>query len=303
MRNLKSILLVVCLDICVPIFGQKEESIQPIYNKELNRLIHQKKVKEAFAIIDSNDQQTIKDMIELTEVLAPPFQEAERASLFKKMLEVAGADKTWIDEEGNVLALRKGKKSEKTIGLDAHLDVVFPEGTNVKVTKVRNTLKAQGIGDDTRGLSMVVSILNAMSQTQIETQNNILFVGSVGELGLGDLRGVKYIFNKSDLKIDSRISIDGGDFGRITNAALDSKRYKVVLKGKGGHSWGAFGLANLHHALGKVINHFNTVATKYTDNGPKSSFNIGRIGGGSSVNSIPFESWMEVDMRSVSVER
>lgn len=302
MKDVQFTLMAMCLCVFIQGFGQDQSSIQKSYTKEVKELWNQKKVQEAFKIIDSNDEQTTKDLIELTEVLAAPFKEAERAALFKKMLEAAGADKTWIDEEGNVLALRKGKKSEKTIALDAHLDVVFPEGTDVKVIKVGDTLKAPGIGDDTRGLSMVISVLKAMNQAKIVTQNDILFVGSVGEEGLGDLRGMKYIFNESGLKIDSWISIDGGDLGRIINAALGSKRYKVLLKGKGGHSWGAFGLANPHHALGKVIDYFNTAATKYTDNGPKTSFNIGRIGGGTSVNSIPFESWMEVDMRSESTE-
>ena len=266
-------------------------------------MINQKKVKQAFKIIDSNDEQTIEDMITLTEVIAPPFKESERAALFKKMLEAAGADKVWIDEVGNVLALRKGVNSKKTIGLDAHLDVVFPEGTDVSVKKVGDTLKAPGIGDDTRGLSMIVSVLKAMNQAEIATQNDLIFVGSVGEEGLGDLRGMKYLFNKSGLKIDSWISIDGGDLGRINNAALGSKRYKVVLNGKGGHSWANFGLANPHHAMGKVIDYFNKAASEFTSEGLKTSFNVGRMGGGTSVNSIPFESWMEVDMRSVSAKR
>lgn len=281
-------------------YAQENSTIQKKYREQLSKLIKNKKVKTAFDIIEHNDEQTIKDMIQLTEVLAPSFKESEKALLFKKMIEEAGADKVWIDDEGNVLALRKGKTSEKLVGLDAHLDVVFPEGTNVKVTKVGDTLKAPGIGDDTRGLSMIISVLKALNQSKIETQNDILFVGSVGEEGLGDLRGVKYIFNKSDLKIDSWISIDGGEIGRINNAALGSKRYKVTLRGKGGHSWGNFGLANPNHALGKAIDYFREEAAEYTSNGPKTSFNVGRIGGGTSVNSIPFESWMEVDMRSIS---
>lgn len=295
-------ILILCFSIliCTKNYSQENNIVQKKYSKQLSKLIKNKKVKYAFELIDQNDAQTIRDMIQLTEVLAPSFKETEKALLFKKMIEEAGADKVWIDEEGNVLALRKGRSGKKLVGLDAHLDVVFPEGTNVKVIKVGDTLKAPGIGDDTRGLSMVISILKALNQSKIETQNDILFVGSVGEEGLGDLRGMKYIFNKSDFKIDSWISIDGGNIGRINNAALGSKRYKVILKGRGGHSWGRFGIANPHHALGKVIDYFSRAAAKYTSIGPKTSFNIGRIGGGTSVNSIPFESWMEVDMRSVS---
>jgi di/tripeptidase len=150
---------------------------------------------------------------------------------------------------------------------------------------------------------MVIAILKAMNKANIQTESDILFIGSVGEEGIGDLRGVKHIFSSNKIKIDSWISIDGGKIGRINNAALGSIRYKAVFKGKGGHSWGAFGLANPHHAMGMAISHFTKNASQYTSEGPKTSFNIGRIGGGTSVNSIPFESWMEVDMRSVSEDR
>ena len=296
----KILIIFIGFSITLKNYAQETDIVQKKYASQLEKLIKTKKVQAAFEIIEQNDAQTIQEMIQLTEVLAPPFKESEKALLFKKMIEDAGANKVWIDAEGNVLALRKGKTSNKLIALDAHLDVVFPEGTNVKVVMAGDTLKAPGIGDDNRGLSMIIGVLKALNQAKIETQNDILFIGSVGEEGLGDLRGVKYIFDKSNLKIDSWISIDGGDIGRINNAALGSKRYKIILKGKGGHSWGSFGLANPHHALGKVIDYFSQEAEKFTNIGPKTSFNIGRIGGGTSINSIPFESWMEVDMRSVS---
>ncbi len=295
--------LVCCIQFLTPIYAQEKPKIQKKYTKAINKLVKNKKVINAFKIIDKIDDETMADLIQLTEVNAPPFKEEKRALVFKKMIEEAGADKIWIDKVGNVLALRKGVNSSKLIALDAHLDIVFPERTDVTVKKVGDTLKAPGIGDDTRGLSMVIAVLKAMNQANIETKHDLLFVGSVGEEGLGDLRGMKYIFNESELKIDAWISIDGGSIGRINNAALGSKRYKVILKGKGGHSWGNFGLANPHHALGKVIEQFTLAAAQYTSSGPKTSFNIGRIGGGTSVNSIPFESWMEVDMRSISATR
>lgn len=303
MKISKCILLSVgfCLYSCI--FAQNKTAIKPQYTEELENLNSRDKVQHAFSIIDEIDDQTIEDMIRLTEVPAPPFKESERASLFREMLESAGADSTWIDEEGNVLALRKGQTSKKRVVLDAHIDVVFPEGTNVKVTRAGDTLKAPGIGDNTRGMAMVLAVLKAMNKAEIKTNNDILLVGTVGEEGLGDLRGVKHIFNKSDLNIGSWISIDGGSFRSIRNAGVGSKRYRVVLKGKGGHSWGSFGLANPHHALGKAIDHFVSAAKGLTDEGPRTSFNIGRIGGGTSVNSIPFESWMEVDMRSVSPKK
>ena len=273
------------------------------FQKEVEKLSKQKSVKEAFIIIDNIETETTQNLINLTEISAPPFKEAERALAYKLLLEKAGAEKVWIDKEGNVLALRKGSDGKKVVVLDAHLDTVFPEGTNVTVQQKGDTLYAPGIGDDTRGLAMVLAVLKAMNKAEIQTKSDVLFIGSVGEEGLGDLRGVKHLFSQDGPKIDSWISIDGGAIGRVNNAALGSTRYKAVFKGKGGHSWGAFGLANPHHALGMAISQFTIDASKYTSKGPKTSFNIGRIGGGTSVNSIPFESWMEVDMRSISDDR
>ena len=280
------------------------QEIEKKYTKEVERLAKNKQVKAAFDHIGAQKDQTTEDLITLTEVLAPPFMEEERGKVFGKMLQEAGVDSIWTDKVGNVIGLRKGTSGESGyVGVDAHLDVVFPEGTDVTVQKVGDTLKAPGIGDDTRGLAMLISMLKAMNKAKIKTQKDILIVGSVGEEGLGDLRGMKYMFNESGLDIDSWIAIDGGSLGRISNAGLGSKRYKLVVKGPGGHSWGAFGLANPHHALGKAIAVFSKNAWDYTSGDiPKTSFNVGRIGGGTSVNSIPFESWMEVDMRAIDPE-
>jgi tripeptide aminopeptidase len=285
--------------------GQEELStaVKPTYQKEIDKLVKNKRIQRAFAIIDELEPLTYKNLVELTEIPAPPFMEQNRAERYSDMLKEAGADNVWIDEVGNVLALRKGKDSSKTIALDAHLDTVFPESTDVRVRMVGDTLYAPGVGDDTRGLVMVLTVLKAMNMADIKTTYDVLLVGTVGEEGLGDLRGVKHLFKKNDPKIDSWIAIDGGELGRINNQALGSYRYKITFKGPGGHSWGAFGLANPHHAAGKAVAYFDEAARSYTANGPKTSYNIGRIGGGTSINSIPFESWMEVDMRSVSPER
>jgi len=132
------------------------------------------------------------------------------------------------------------------------------------------------------------------------SKSGVLFAGTVGEEGLGDLRGIKHIFKSGNQKIDSHIALDGGDISGLVTNGLGSVRYKIIFNGPGGHSWGAFGLANPHHAMGKAIDYFNTAAAKFVEDGPKTTYNVGRIGGGTSVNSIPFETWMEVDMRSLS---
>lgn len=273
------------------------------YTREIDKLAKNKKIQAAFESIKKQDARNRKDLITLTEIEAPPFMEEARAKVFANMLKDAGADSVWIDNVGNVLALRKGKVRKTTVALDAHLDTVFPKGTDVRVKSKGDTLYAPGIGDDTRALVVIASILRTMEETGIETQADILFTGSVGEEGLGDLRGVKNLFTDNAPKIDSWISIDGGDIGRVNILGLGSYRYRVTFKGPGGHSWGAFGLANPQHALGSAIHNFTLAADEYTKTGAKTSYNVGRIGGGTSVNSIAFESWMEIDMRSESPER
>jgi acetylornithine deacetylase/succinyl-diaminopimelate desuccinylase-like protein len=278
-------------------------TIQPQYTDEIGALAEQPIVQRAFDEIMALEPRTQDELIMLTEIPAPPFQEDERAAQYLDMLQAAGADSTWIDEEGNVLALRRGQSSRRTVALGAHLDTVFPEGTDVTVEARGDTLFAPGIGDDARGLMVVLTVLRALEATDLQTEGDLLFIGTVGEEGLGDLRGVKHLFREGGPPIDSWIAVDGGGMGRIIHRALGSYRYRVTVEGPGGHSWGAFGTGNPHHALGRAITHFTDAADPFTADGARTSYNVGRIGGGTSVNSIPFESWMEVDMRSISPER
>lgn len=269
------------------------------YRKEMAEISQDSGVKAAFAEIDRLNPQTLRELILLNEIPAPPFQEGDRGLKYGQLLEEAGGVTVWIDSVGNVLALRKGTVGERTVALDGHLDTVFPAGTDVTVRMKGDTLYAPGIGDNTRGLMVVLTVLRAMEKANIQTKDHVLFVATVGEEGNGDLRGVKYLFEKSKVKIDSWISIDADGTGGISNQGTGSIRYKVTVSGPGGHSWGDFGLVNPHHALGKMIHYFSDEAARFSAVAKtKTSFNVGKIGGGTSVNSIPFESWMEVDMRS-----
>ena len=281
----------------------QNQSTAQDYPKQVTTLTKLKGIQHALAIIDKLEPITQQEHITLTQIPAPPFQESVRANYFKKMLEQAGADQVWMDSVGNVLALRKGKKGARTIVLEAHVDTVFPAGTDVTVKIKGDTLFAPGIADDTRGLIAVLTVLKALEQAHVKTTDDVLFVGTVGEEGLGDLRGVKYILGKSKRKIDAWLAVDGIDIGEIVNKGLGSYRYRATVLGPGGHSWEAFGLGNPHHAMAKAVNYFSDAATQFTASGEKTSFNIGRSGGGTSVNSIPFESWVEVDMRSGSPAR
>lgn len=282
-----------------------KDSIYPKFKTEMKQLADASNILKALKRIKEYDDQTIENQIKLTEIEAPPFKENKfgKADVFAGLLKEYGADSVWIDSVGNVIALRKGRNREKVLAVAAHLDTVFPEGTDVKVTRSNDTLYAPGIADDNRGLTAVLTILRVLNKGDIQTESDILFIGDVGEEGLGDLRGMKYLFRQGGPRIDDFISIEPGSVSRITNGALGSHRYKVTFKGPGGHSWGGFGLANPAHAMGQAIAAFVKEADEYTKDGLKTSYNVGMIGGGTSVNSVPFAAWMEVDMRSLSSER
>ena len=281
----------------------KEKEDESQYYKDVEVIAEKPEVKRAFEYIVSLNKQNIDDLITLTEIPAPPFGEDKRALHFAKMIKDAGLKDVVIDDVGNVIARRPGKTGTKTVAIGAHLDTVFPMKSNIKVRIKGNRYIAPGIGDNTRGLVVLLSLIKAIEKTNIETEADILFIGNVGEEGLGDLRGVKHLFRQGAPKIDSFIAIDGGRNNRLVYGGIGSYRYRLVFRGDGGHSWGSFGLANPHHALARAIAIFDENALKITLSGKKTTYNVGRVGGGTSVNSIPFEAWAEIDMRSGSQDK
>lgn len=273
---------------------------QTNFDDEIRRLAQHPAVQQALRSVDERDAQTMANLSELTQIPAPPFGEEARGRRFAELLRETGVDSVWTDEVGNVIGLRRGTGSGHTVAIAGHLDTVFPEGTDVTIRMKGDTLYAPGVGDDTRGLVTVLALVRAMNEANVRTDADILFIGNVGEEGQGDLRGVKHLFREGGRPIDSFISIDGtGDEG-VTFQGLGSHRYRMTFKGPGGHSWGAFGLANPSHALGRAIHYFDVVGDSLTKSGPRTSYNVGVLGGGTSVNSIPFEVWAEIDMRSES---
>ena len=240
----------------------------------------------------------VRELITLTEIPAPPFKETARAAAFLQMLRASGLADVEMDAEGNVMGVRRGT-DRAMLAVLAHLDTVFPEGTDVRVKRDGTKLRAPGIGDDTRGLALMLTMIRAMDAAHLQTRSDILFVGNVGEEGEGDLRGAKYLLLKGKYKdrIKSFISIDGGDQGNLTNGALGSKRYRVTFKGPGGHSYGAFGIVSPAFAMGEAMARFSRITVPAN---PKTTFNVGVVQGGTSVNSIPTEMSMDVDMRSES---
>lgn len=253
-------ILVAAVVVLVAASESTAQTVEPRYASEIETLASTPTVEAAMQRIEALDPWGMERLVELNEIPAPPFGEEARAERFAELLREAGADSVWIDAEGNAVGLLRGRIGDRTVALGGHLDTVFPEGTDVTVREVGDTLFAPGIGDDTRGLVVVLTVLRTMAETDLQTDDDVWFVGTVGEEGLGDLRGMKYLFREGVAPIDSWIEIDGGGIGGVTSMALGSVRYRATFEGPGGHSWGAFGGANPAHALARGIRHFQDVA-------------------------------------------
>ncbi len=269
---------------------QAQQAMQKIHGAAL--------VKAALAAIEKDDELTLRDQVELNEIPAPPFKEGARAREFQGRMKALGIADARIDAEGNVIGVRKGTGGGPRLVLSAHLDTVFPEGTDVKVTRKDGKLYAPGIYDDARGLAAVLQVLRTMNALGMRTVGDVIFVGTVGEEELGDLRGVKALF-RDDPAIDGFISVDGPVVWRIVNAATGSRRYRIAFRGPGGHSFAAFGLPSAIHAMGRMIAKVGEVRTPDT---PKTTFTVGTVTGGTSVNSIAADAELGLDMRSNSAE-
>jgi len=258
-------------------------------------LVQNAAVKAALTAARAGEPQAIEDQIRFCEIPAPPFKEAARGEALRSTFVQLGLTNVRVDKAGNVLGDRSGAAPRPRVVIAAHLDTVFPPETDVHVRRDGPVLGGPGIGDDCRGLAVLVGIVRALKQANVQTPGSITFVADVGEEGLGDLRGMKQLFNDTMKgQIDRFVSIDGTGL-HVTNVAVGSHRYRVRFKGPGGHSFGAFGLANPMGAMGRAM---AKISDFQVPKEPKTTFNIGRVGGGTSVNAIPFDSWMEVDMRS-----
>jgi len=262
-------------------------------------ILEDESVERALVMFEDHRAQTLATMVELNEIPAPPFQEQARAEAFAAKLRALGLSDVSIDDVGNVIAVRPGKTGARKVAVVAHLDTVFPPSTDVTVRKEGDTYFAPGISDNTRALAVLLSVVESMQTHGLETDDDVVFVGSVGEEGLGNLRGVRHLL-RGEHGISSFIAVDGGAPDRLITSAVGSNRYRITFKGPGGHSYGAFGRSHPHQALARAITEFTERAEPVAQApGAKATFSVGRIGGGTSINSIPFESWMEVDMRSV----
>jgi len=262
-------------------------------------LLRDERVQRAFDFIDSSAARFTAEHIRICEIPAPPFKEHERGRYFASRFAELGLSDVHTDSEGNVIGFFRGQSDDPLLVLSAHLDTVFPEGTDVTVRRVGSRLCAPGIADDVAGLAALIGLVQAMNTAQIKLQGTIAFVATVGEEGEGDLRGVRHLFCEGRLagRVSAFVSFDGPGVDYITHQALGSRRYRVTLEGPGGHSWGDFGVVNPVHALGRAI---ARMADYRAPADPRTTYNIGRIEGGESVNVIPQTAMMDVDLRSAS---
>jgi acetylornithine deacetylase/succinyl-diaminopimelate desuccinylase-like protein len=256
-------------------------------------------VTRALRSFETNAETITEEQIRICSIPASPFGEQERAEYLSRKFLDLGLTEVEIDEEGNCLGLLEGSSQTPLLVVSAHLDTVFSKDTDFTITRRDEKLFAPGIADDGCGLAALIALAQALRREQIPIEGSILFVGTVGEEGEGNLRGVRHLFTKGRwaAKIEAFLSFDGPGLDRITNRALGSHRYRVEITGPGGHSWGDFGLPNPVHAMGRAV---SRLAAYPAPKEPRTTFNVGRIEGGTSVNSIPSQASMEVDLRSAA---
>lgn len=285
--------------ISVPLAAQAQTSIGPIsvstsVQRSFQAVASDSRVQTMLERIAANEPETLAEQVRLTQIPAPPFQEQNRAQYFLEQMRNRGLNDAYIDSEGNVLGLHKGSGDGPLFVIAAHLDTVFPLETDVMVKIRDGRYYAPGISDDGRGLTVLLTLIDAINSSAIPTVGDILFVGNVGEEGPGDLRGIKAVF-RDHPGIDGFVSIDGSGLTRITTGATGSRRFAVEFTGPGGHSFGAFGLVSAIHAMGRAI---TKIGDLEVPSEPKTTFTVGTVRGGTSVNSIAADAVFELDMRS-----
>ena len=262
---------------------------------EITDLIALPAVRSALDAVKTRESEVIRDQIRICQIPAPPFHEGTRAAAVKSAFEQAGLSNVRIDRVGNVIGQRPGVTLRPHVVVAAHLDTVFPEGTDVRVIREGNRLRGPGIGDDCRGLAVLLAVARIVASEALQVRGAITFVADVGEEGLGDLRGMRELFGSTiKREVDHFVSIDGAGLF-MTTGAVGSHRYRVTFSGQGGHSYAAFGTPNPIHAMGRAI---EKIAQLNVPAQPKTTFSVGRVSGGTSVNAIASECWMEVDLRS-----
>jgi tripeptide aminopeptidase len=261
-------------------------------------LADQPQVRDALAWLEKNSEQITDVQIDLTEIPAPSFQEGKRAEEVKRLLAGAGLS-LQIDKLGNVIGELAGATDKEAVMLTAHLDTVFPAGTEINVKREGDRLVAPGISDNGTGLAGMIAVARAIHAAHIQPRRTILFAANVGEEGEGNLRGMRALIDAYRPTLRAVIVLDGSGIDHVTTKALASRRLEVAITGPGGHSWSDFGMPNPINALVRGSVRFINTKVPVT---PRTTFNLGQIEGGTSVNSIPYEAKLKVDLRSENEE-
>jgi tripeptide aminopeptidase len=280
-----------------PIFDNSRISAQ----REIARIAEMRNVHAAFAYFHKQEMEFRRWQRELTEIPAPPFGEAARSEWLRERFTAIGLENVQVDDLGNVLGLLHKSPDARLIGISAHLDTVFPQGTALQTREEANRLYGPGISDNAAGVTALLAIANAVKRTQLKPATNILFIGNVGEEGEGNLRGMRHLFSVAPWReaIHSLLVIDGAGTDTFVNQALGSRRFEITFRGPGGHSWSDFGIPNPIVLLSRALARFSEVQAPES---PRTTFNVGVVSGGTSVNSIPESATARVDLRSASME-
>jgi acetylornithine deacetylase/succinyl-diaminopimelate desuccinylase-like protein len=277
------------LDTITPAISAKTESV-------FSELQASTLVKQGLEFLKNDDAKTLAEQKEIAAMPAPPFKESARAADYMKRLLALGLKDVRMDSEGNVYGILPGTGKNPKIFVEAHLDTVFPEGTNTNPVEKDGKVFAPGISDNSRGLAEMLSVIRAFNVTGIKPVGDVAFCGTVGEEGLGDLRGMKAFFRDHE-DIAASLSLDGTGVQTIRYLATGSHRYEVHFSGPGGHSFSAFGIPSAIHAMGRAI---AKIADAQTPTDPKTTFTVGIVNGGTSVNAIAADATMLLDIRSNS---
>jgi tripeptide aminopeptidase len=262
----------------------------------VSRLLAHDRVRAARQYIERTDEVTLGRQAALSAIPAPTGAESRRAARVAELFREIGLSDVTLDQAGNVYGwLRRNGEQAAPVVLAAHLDTVFGAEVDVAVERRSQRLEGPGISDNARGLAALVAVAEAMVVTRLPTARPILFAATVGEEGSGDLRGVKYLLNGNHAPPAAFIALDGAGLERVIHRALGSRRYHVTFRGPGGHSWAAFGVANPANAVGRATALLADLPTQHT---PRTTCAVVRLGGGTGLNSIPQEAWLDLDLRS-----
>ncbi len=269
--------------------------------REITRIAEMRSVHSSFLYLHNQEMEFRRWQRELTEIPAPPFGEAARSEWLLRKFSALGLEDVHKDELGNVLGLLYPGTQAPFIGVSAHLDTVFPQGTALTTREEGNRLYGPGISDNSAGVIAMLAMAAAIKRTQLRPEMNVLFIGNVGEEGEGNLRGMRHLFTVPRWRdsIRSLLVIDGAGTDTYVNQALGSRRFEITFRGPGGHSWSDFGVPNPIVLLSRALSRFSEV---HIPESPRTTFNIGVISGGTSVNSIPESATARVDLRSASME-